>query len=683
MANIINFSVTACTDNKKYTFIVDDPLSVITLNGTYYFESLGGQLQSGCYTVVGRIVPSLDPVNMILGNTYTGCLDCLTGSSLYVLVGYCPPSRNVDLYPLPISAFTGTVDIDQTYYISLISKGKEFTSCFYINRFLPEYDGDIAEVTSVPLLEDDCETCFTGHSFVYEVIDCLEGSSKYIQLSGDYNNHLITYYDPSLLQQFCGVVWVIIDETPDVTLVADLGPFLSDRQCDECLETVADKRIITNCINGTESVVWASTLLGSEDFSNLSYELGCYDIGDLTESGVTITSFLNFDPQPSCSDCIECTGIQYDCSSCTNTGPIRSFTPVYLGTSITLTPGVNGPFTGTTDSINGFGAMFYVVVDVGGVYYGTSISNSGVRYEIGDTIVIDGSLFGGISGDDDVTITVTNVTLIGSVISYQYVENPISTTLYVPWLDDCVEITSYSNPTGGPPLIYSFNSLIDCETCDFSDNFVWLGESCSDSSQAIITTTNGFTLGDIVKVNRGSVEFDCYTLVSPYDASMGIYDTYNSLTNNAYQTCGECTLNSRINISIAECDGSNQQYVSISLDDWFTFTNFGYTTFNTNQYNTSKCYNVINTCPINGDYPEINILSFYFNCDECVFDNTRQPRSANTETVICYTCLSDVNNGNAFYYTNIVPHPVYTDGYGTPVTQLDMVTLGGVNGLNN
>ena len=676
MANILSFNVTACTDNKKFTLVVDDPLSEIILNGTYYFESLG-LIPSGCYTVVGRIEPTAEPVNMTLGDTYTDCLDCLTDTSLYVLVGFCPPSENKDLYPLPISAFTGTVDIDQTYYITFTYNGKEFTSCFYISKFLPEYDGDIAEVTSVPLLEDDCETCFTGNSFVYEVTDCLEGFSKYIQLpNGDYVGNLITYYDPSLLQQFCGVVGKIIAFAPNVTLVADLGPYVDDpAQCDRCLDNVADKRIITNCINGTESVVWASTLLGSEDFSNLSYELGCYDIGDLTESGVTITSFLNFDPQPSCTDCIECTGIQYDYSSCTNTGPINTFTPVYLGTSITLTPGVNGPFTGTTDSINGFGAMFYVEVDGGGVYFDTSMSNNGVRYEIGDTIVIDGSLFGGISGDDDVTITVTNVTLSGSVISYQYVENPISTTLYVPWLDDCVEITSYSNPTGGPPPIYSFNSLIDCLTCNLSDNFVWLGESCSDGSQAIITTTNGFISGDRVKVKWGSVDFDCYTLLSPYDPSMGIYDTYNSLTNDAYQICDECLLSSRVNISIAECDGSNQQYVSVSLSDYFMFYNFGYTTFNINEYD--KCYVVINTCPINGDYPEINIRSFYFNCDDCVFDNTRQPRNAGAEVDICIPlCDGSVVSVNP-------PHPEWTDGYGTQVTQLNMITLGGPNGLNN
>jgi hypothetical protein len=29
------------------------------------------------------------------------------------------------------------------------------------------------------------------------------------------------------------------------------------------------------------------------------------------------------------------------------------------------------------------------------------------------------------------------------------------------------------------------------------------------------------------------------------------------------------------------------------------------------------------------------------------------------------------------------PHPEWTDGYGTQVTQLNMITLGGQNGLNN
>jgi len=674
MANILKFNVSGCSDGLQYSFLVDDPLSAITSGGTYYFESVfGGRIPSGCYTLPSKITPDSGTPNMILGDSYTDCLDCINGSSQYVLVGFCPPSGNSNLFPLPISAFTGTLDVGQTYYISFIYiGGNPITWCFNINSFLTEYDGDVGQVISISPLEDSCETCITENSFVYTVIDCLDGFTKYIQLpSDDYVGNLITYYDPLLFQQFCGVVGVVDEgSSPDVTLVADLGPFIDPSQCEECLGQVADKRIITNCINGTEQVVWTSTLLESEDFSNLSYELGCYDIGDLTESGVTISSFLNFEPQPSCTDCVECTGIQYYYSTCSGTGPIGGFN--YSDTTISVLTDGTYYVTGNTDG-SGQYALFEVVVESNTIS-SIGLPNLGILYDVGDTITLLGSEIGGISPDDDIIITVQNVVNEDSIVSYQYIENPIGTTLYVPWLDDCVEITSYSNPIGGYQ-IYSFNSLIDCETCDFSDNFVWLGESCSTGQQSIITTTNGFISGDGVRVKWGSVDFDCYTLISPYDPSMGFYPIYNSLTNDAYQICDECLLSSRVNISISECDGSNQQYVSVSLNDYFTFYNFGYTTFNIIQY--SKCYVINGTCLINGDYPEINILNFYFNCDDCVFDNTRQPRNAGAEVDICIPlCDGSVVSVNP-------PHPEWTDGYGTQVTQLNMITLGGPNGLNN
>ena len=51
--------------------------------------------------------------------------------------------------------------------------------------------------------------------------------------------------------------------------------------------------------------------------------------------------------------------------------------------------------------------------------------------------------------------------------------------------------------------------------------------------------------------------------------------------------------------------------------------------------------------------------------------------SANTETFICVTDCE-------FTGSTAVspPHPVWTDGYGTPVTQLNMVLIGSGNGLN-
>jgi len=50
-----------------------------------------------------------------------------------------------------------------------------------------------------------------------------------------------------------------------------------------------------------------------------------------------------------------------------------------------------------------------------------------------------------------------------------------------------------------------------------------------------------------------------------------------------------------------------------------------------------------------------------------------------TECVICCDCGS---TGSTVTQVS-PPHPVWTDGYGTPVNQINMVSLSGIHGLNN
>ena len=66
-------------------------------------------------------------------------------------------------------------------------------------------------------------------------------------------------------------------------------------------------------------------------------------------------------------------------------------------------------------------------------------------------------------------------------------------------------------------------------------------------------------------------------------------------------------------------------------------------------------------------------------CENC---GEEPPRSAGTEYEVCEICCDCGSTGSTI---NLItpPNPVYTDGYGTPVTQLNMVTLGGPNGLNS
>jgi len=74
------------------------------------------------------------------------------------------------------------------------------------------------------------------------------------------------------------------------------------------------------------------------------------------------------------------------------------------------------------------------------------------------------------------------------------------------------------------------------------------------------------------------------------------------------------------------------------------------------------------------DGPEVN-------CETCQDKIFNYPRSANTEVLVCEVCCPCDISGSTFTVTP--PNPVWTDGSGIAVTQLNMIVLGGENGLNN
>ena len=63
-------------------------------------------------------------------------------------------------------------------------------------------------------------------------------------------------------------------------------------------------------------------------------------------------------------------------------------------------------------------------------------------------------------------------------------------------------------------------------------------------------------------------------------------------------------------------------------------------------------------------------------------DDGLAPLSANTEYLICSPGCLD-NSGNTTQHVVATPHPTYTNGAGKAVVQLNMVQLGGSNGLNS
>ena len=87
--------------------------------------------------------------------------------------------------------------------------------------------------------------------------------------------------------------------------------------------------------------------------------------------------------------------------------------------------------------------------------------------------------------------------------------------------------------------------------------------------------------------------------------------------------------------------------------------------------------------PISSAPSSYTAITIFDSCYECttLFDY-ESPRSAYTEQIICVQVCDDISGSTVVVAVN-PPHPVWTDNYGTEVTQLNAVTLGGVNGLNN
>jgi hypothetical protein len=126
------------------------------------------------------------------------------------------------------------------------------------------------------------------------------------------------------------------------------------------------------------------------------------------------------------------------------------------------------------------------------------------------------------------------------------------------------------------------------------------------------------------------------------------------------------------NFRVEQCSSSNQFTVGFGV----SFTPITGQTYSFSNELTGEtiCGTVISSTTGSTTY---SAMTLYDNCNECIIDI---PRSANTEYTICEVCF----DGTVVTVYNLTPpHPVYTDGYGTPVTQLNMVVIGGPNGLNS
>jgi hypothetical protein len=202
----------------------------------------------------------------------------------------------------------------------------------------------------------------------------------------------------------------------------------------------------------------------------------------------------------------------------------------------------------------------------------------------------------------------------------------------------------------------------------------YLIQSCDEVTSYVVDSgLNTIVIGNLYYFTfTGGTTPICGTVISE-DNINPIDDGINSVTE--YQNCLECLQDNGFSFLVTGCTLPIGGPVStVQFNEW-PLGNFYTLCANNGEFEGCLCFEVIGVEP--GVYP----FSFtksgpYLDCD-C----QGIPRSANTETDLCIEICTP-EGGKTVVSVN-PPHPVWTDGYGTQVTELNMITLGGQNGLNN
>ena len=583
------------------------------ITGQTWITSVGVKYNA-CFTITD-LTNNTGSTDILLSTT-TDCLDCFNNETVFGLLPFrsCLGGETYQVLIKNISILPVEGDF---YYINIVNYlGVNVQTCVEATedlRFVSEVDfakgfneGKLYVFLENPTPHTDCQDCLSSNTTTYGVKNCATNSENYISVPPGItlsDKDLITYTIGA--DQYCGIEAKTGITTPTGVFVSNLGETTDNNNCITCLSGVAEKRIISRCGDPeTQEVVWNSLLNEIGTSTNLSNSEGCWEIGDLTTSAVTLTGFLNFDPQPDCQQCTQCNGIYYEVETCIggDTYIIRTNEFVSVGTRLYI-PNSNG---------------------VGG-----SVGCVEVLFQTVDTLLID----------------------------YQ--------------------INSFS----------AFTGCSECET--YSENVEWWeAKNCNpligDSDTISVITAFGLASGDIVKVNLGTTYLGCYELIDTLLPADNYSPLYYSDTQTPYTNCETCRNEVQIGLSIASCSNNEHSFVNVNLSDYETIIGASVSDFPQQCIRIdNSCFYVVNDCILtpSNSYNTPTISQFSFSCSFCTDGNL--PRSANTETILCeQVCISGGSGG--YTVVQIVPpHPVWTDGYGTPVTQLNAVTLGGMFGLNS
>ena len=279
---------------------------------------------------------------------YDSCLSCMQGYSYgaYLIVS-CLDGNG---YWVPMSIFDFVPIFKNVYYLNISFesgiKAYIFKGCFYFASIQSDYYriGD-RFITNLQVLSyevstsygdyvsgNGCTNCLTEHTPIWQVLGC-DRLFYYVPIIYGETNEIITFIPYGEFDLFCGTVIGLSDVPFATATLISQGGF---KGCEECQANSQVKRKIINCLDGSEEVVWGSVLFGQGDVTNLNFNNSCWQVGPETEDPVTINEFLDYEPSPTCQDCIQCNGVIYTLETCIEpfTYNVQSYSYVPFGTVI-------------------------------------------------------------------------------------------------------------------------------------------------------------------------------------------------------------------------------------------------------------------------------------------------------------------------------------------------------------
>lgn len=293
--------------------------------------------------------------------------------------------------------------------------------------------------------------------------------------------------------------------------------------------------MVTNCLDGSTEIVWNSPYFDTGNFSHLSTSLGCYSLGPLTAATVTVFDILDFDPQPSCQDCIQCNGVIL---TLTQECPVGSEPPTYNVLSYQYAA-VNDVIW---DPYNGACATVLAISnDINQPYEYTfySFKNLGTDCTICENEFTPPTTYTAVEciSGDVVLISSDNGTLVnGNVIKgkwgtsdflcYEINDAAVDPFLFFYYSDT---VTPFDSCTGCTTTGRVGLTLINCDT--YAEKFVNVDlETWSNMS--------GFGGGLSTPVVKGD-DGQCYFLIN--DCPISTANTETFTTNEYYYYCFQCS----------------------------------------------------------------------------------------------------------------------------------------------